>query len=287
MTHLLIGMLWVLRLLPMPAIVLAGDTLGAILFWLVPERRRVTRINLEKCFPRMPSHARERLARAHFRAFGRSFVELGIWWWSSRRRIEALVSVEGMEHLRAHEGRPLILLAPHFIGLEATACRLAPETRGLGMYTQPKNRRFGERLLRGRLRFGEQVLVTRQDGMRAILRRLREGRTFYYMPDQDLGARESIFVPFFGVQAATVPTLGRLARLARAPVLPCTVRMLPRGGYRVTIEPPWQDFPSGDDAADARRMNAYIEARVIEMPEQYFWMHKRFKTRPPGEARFY
>jgi KDO2-lipid IV(A) lauroyltransferase len=287
MTYLLIALLWLIRLLPLPAMVLAGDALGTILYWLVAERRRVTRINLEKCFPRMPVAARERLARAHFRAFGRSFVELGIWWWSSRRRIERLVSVEGMEHLRALSGRPLIVLAPHFVGLEATACRLAPETRGVGMYTQPKNRRFGERLLRGRLRFGEQVLVTRQEGVRAVLRRLREGRTFYYMPDQDLGPRESIFVPFFGVQAATVPTLGRLARLARAPVLPCTVSMLPRGGYRVRIEPPWQDFPSGDDAADARRMNAYIESRVIEMPEQYFWMHKRFKTRPPGEAGFY
>ncbi len=287
MTYLLIAFLWLIRLLPLPAIVLVGDALGTALYWLVAERRRVTHINLEKCFPRISLAERERLARAHFRAFGRSLVELGIWWWSSRRRIERLVSVEGMEHLRALAGRPLIMLAPHFVGLEATACRLAPETRGVGMYTQPKNRRFGERLLRGRLRFGEQVLVTRQDGVRAVLRRLREGRTFYYMPDQDLGPRESIFVPFFGVQAATVPTLGRLARLARAPVLPCTVSMLPRGGYRVRIEPPWQDFPSGDDAADARRMNAYIESRVIEMPEQYFWMHKRFKTRPLGEAGFY
>ncbi len=287
MTYLVIGLLWLLRLLPLRVIVLTGNVFGTLLYWLVPERRRVTRINLEKCFPRMPPAERERLARAHFRAFGRSFVDLGIWWWSSRRRIERLVSVEGIEHLRALSGGPLIVLAPHFVGLEATACRLAPEIRGLGMYTQAKNRRFGERLLRGRLRFGEQVLVTRQDGVRAVLRRLREGRTFYYMPDQDLGPHESIFVPFFGVQAATVPTLGRLARLARAPVLPCTVRMLPHGGYRVTFEPPWRDFPSGDDAADARRMNAYIESRVIEMPEQYFWMHKRFKTRPPGEARFY
>ena|SRR5471030_1945114 len=117
---------------------------------------------------------------------------------------------------------------------------------------------------------------------------MRAGRPLYYLPDQDFGSRKSIFVPFFGVQTATIPTLSRLARLTGARVLPCIVRLLPWGrGYHVRIEPPWTDFPTADRVADTRRMNAYIESRVLETPEQYVWMHKRFRTRPPGEAALY
>jgi len=127
-----------------------------------------------------------------------------------------------------------------------------------------------------------------QAGVRAAIASLRSGRPFYYLPDQDYGARDSVFVPFFGVPAATVTGLSRLARITGARVLPCLTRILPGGaGYEVTIEPPWESFPSADPVADTRRMNEYIERRVLEMPEQYLWMHKRFKTRPPGEARFY
>ena len=156
------------------------------------------------------------------------------------------------------------------------------------MYANQKDPRFGALLLKGRSRFGDQRLVSRQEGIRATLSAMRAGRPFYYLPDQDYGPKDALFVPFFGVPAATVPGLARLARIAGARVVPCVTRMLPgSGGYALGIEPPWENFPSGDDAADTRRMNAYIERRVLEMPEQYFWMHKRFKTRPAGEARFY
>jgi len=150
-----------------------------------------------------------------------------------------------------------------------------------------KDAKFNELLLRGRTRFGDQRLVSRQEGIRATLAAMREGRPFYYLPDQDYGPRDAIFVPFFGVPAATVPGLSRIARVAGAKVLPCVTRMLPGGGYLLRIEPPWENFPTQDPAADTRRMNEYIERRVLEMPEQYLWMHKRFKTRPQGEAGFY
>ncbi len=288
MTNLLFALMWLVHFLPLRAIAGIGNAAGTAVFWLVAERRRVTRINLEKCFPHMPAAERERLARAHFRAFGRSFVEHGLWWWASRERIERLVQVEGLQHLRACAGKPAIVLIPHFVGLDAAATRLSAEGNGVGMYAQQKDARFAALLARGRSRFGEQIQVSRQEGVRALLRHMRAGRSLYYLPDQDFGPRDSIFVPFFGVQAATIPALARIARLANAHVLPCIVRMLPRGeGYRIRIEPPWADFPTADPVADTLRMNAYIEARVLEMPEQYFWMHKRFKTRPPGEARFY
>jgi KDO2-lipid IV(A) lauroyltransferase len=223
----------------------------------------------------------------HFRAFCRSFVDRALLWWAPRPRIERLVRVEGLEHLRALGGAPAILFVPHFVGFDAGVTRLGCDLNVVGMYARQKDARFGELLLRGRRRFGDQRMVSRQEGIRPLLASMREGRPLYYLPDQDYGPRESLFVPFFGVSAATVPGLARLARIAGARVLPCVTRMLPGAGYVVAIEPPWDNFPTADILADTRRMNEYIERKVLEMPEQYLWMHKRFKTRPPGEARFY
>ena len=289
MTRLLIALLWLLHFLPLRALAASGNAIGRLLYWLIPERRRVTRINLEKCFPQMARETRERLARAHFRAFCRSFVEHALLWWAPRERIERLIRVEGLEHLRALGATPVILFVPHFVGLDAGATRLTCELDMVGIFARQKDARFSELLALGRGRFGNQRLVSRQEGVRAAIRAMmREARPFYYLPDQDYGARDALFVLFFGVPAATVPGLSRIARLAGAKVLPCVTQMLPGGeGYVVRIEPPWEDFPSGDLHADTRRMNQYIEQQALRMPEQYLWMHKRFKTRPEGEARFY
>jgi KDO2-lipid IV(A) lauroyltransferase len=280
--------MWIAHFLPMAVIAAIGNAVGAAAFWLIPERRRVTRINLEKCFPQKSPSERERLARAHFRAFCRSFIERGILWWAPRERIERMVRIEGLEHLRALGGAPAILFAPHFVGLDAGGTRLTCEVNLVSMYASQKDAKFSELLMRGRSRFGDQRMVSRQEGIRTTLAAMREGRPFYYLPDQDYGPRDALFVPFFGVSAATVPGLSRIARVAGAKVLPCVTRMRPGGdGYLLRIEPPWDNFPTADPLADTRRMNEYIERRVLEMPEQYLWMHKRFKTRSAGEARFY
>jgi KDO2-lipid IV(A) lauroyltransferase len=288
-TRLLLGLLWILHFLPLGALAAVGNGLGRALYWLIPDRRRVTRINLAKCFPQMAPQARERLARAHFRAFCRSMIEHALLWWAPRSRIERLIRVEGLEHVRALRGTPVMLFVPHFIGLDAGATRLTCELDMVGIYARQKDPRFSALLLHGRGRFGNQRQVSRQAGVRAAIRAMmREDRPFYYLPDQDYGARDALFVPFFGVPAATVPGLSRIARLAGAKVLPCVTQMLPGGaGYVVRIEPPWNGFPSEDVAADTLRMNRYIEQAALRMPEQYLWMHKRFKTRPEGEARFY
>lgn len=287
MTRVVFALMWLVRLLPMRAIAAVGNALGTVLFWLIPERRAVTRINLEKCFPQMPAPARERLARASFRAFCRSFVERGLLWWSSEARLRRLIRVEGAEHLEAHAGRPVIILAPHFVGLDAGGIRLAMDRKLASMYARQKDPVFDRLLYEKRLRFGGQ-LFARRDELRKAVRAIRSGVPFYYLPDMDLGRSGSVFVPFFGVAASTVTALSDLARLAHAAVVPCVTRMLPGGrGYVARLYPAWPDFPSGDAAADARRMLAFIEERVLEMPEQYFWLHKRFKTRPAGEARFY
>jgi KDO2-lipid IV(A) lauroyltransferase len=287
-SRILLGLLWLAHFLPLRLIAALGDMVGAAAFWLIPERRRVTRINLERCFPGMAPAARERLARAHFRAFCRSFVDRAVLWWGSRERIERMIRIEGLEHLRSLGGAPAILLVPHFAGLDAGLTRLVCETRVAGMYANPKEAELGEWLRRGRGRFGNLQQISRQEGVRAALPWIRKGWPFYYLPDQDYGPRGALFVPFFGVPAATMPGLSRIARITGAKVLPCVTRMLPPGaGYVLAIEAPWDNFPTRDAAADTRRMNQYIERRVLEMPEQYLWMHKRFKTRPAGEARFY
>jgi len=281
-------LLWIAHFLPYRVLVLIGNVVGMLAFWLIAERRRVTRVNLAKCFPAMTAAEREVLARAHFRSFCRGFVDRALLWWAPRARVERLVRIEGREHLQMHPGAPVILLAPHFSGLDAGFTRLSCEVDMVSMYANQKDSRFSELLKRGRTRFGDQRLVSRQDGIRATLSAMRAGRPFYYLPDQDYGPRDTIFVPFFGVQAATVPGLSRIAQVAGARVLPCVTQMLPgHAGYVLRIDAPWDNFPTGDLAADTRRMNEYIERRVLEMPEQYLWMHKRFKTRPAGEARFY
>ena len=286
--RLALALMWLLHLLPLGALARAGNGLGALLYPLARERRRVCLVNLERCFPDMPADERERLAKRHFRAFARSVLERGLLWWAPRERIMRLVRVVGMEHVQAARDAPVILLVPHFVGLDAGCTRLTCEIDIAGIYARQKDPLFDAMLLRGRTRFGHQRAISRQEGVRAALAVLKEGVPFYYLPDMDYGPRESVFVPFFGVPAATVTGLPRLAKVAGARVVPCVTRMLPGGaGYELRCYPPWQDFPGEDPVADARRMNAFIEERVREMPEQYFWTHKRFKTRPEGEPRWY
>jgi KDO2-lipid IV(A) lauroyltransferase len=166
--------------------------------------------------------------------------------------------------------------------------RLALEIDMVTIYSRQKNQAFNATLFAGRLRFGRQTLLSRQEGVRPALRAMQAGLPFFYLPDMDYGPRDAIFVPFFGVDAATITGVSRLARLAGARVLPCITRMLPGGeGYVVRFFPAWKNYPGASIEADTRRMNAYIEEQVRQMPEQYLWVHKRFKTRPPGEASWY
>lgn len=283
-----IFVVWLLHFLPLGLLNPFGQGLGLLFYGLGRERRQVARINIGLCFPELTRAEREKLVRRHFRAFGRSFLERGILWWSSAQRIRRLVRMEGVEHWQAVRGRPVIWFAPHFVGLDMGGARLALEANAASMYSAQKNPVFDRLLLRGRTRFNEQRLFSRQDGVREVVKVIRQGVPFYYLPDMDFGPRDSIFVPFFGVPAATITGLSRLARLGHAVVVPVVTRQLPGGqGYVLRFYPPWENFPTDDVEADTRRMNAFIEDRVREMPEQYFWLHKRFKTRPPGEPRLY
>ncbi len=288
MTRLGLALVWLLHGLPLCWLAPLGRGFGALLYVLARERRQVVLTNLRLCFPELGDAARVQLARRHFAVFSRSLLEHGILWWGSRERVMQLVQIEGLEHWRAVGDRPVIWLAPHFVGLDMGAVRLTAEHPFVAMYSQQKNPAFDAVLYRGRTRLGPAEMISRQEGLRPVARAMKAGRPFYYLPDMDFGARDSLFVPFFGVPAATITGLARIAALTGAVVVPAVTEQLPDdGGYRLRFHPAWTDFPSSDLAADTRRMNAFIEAQVRAMPEQYYWVHKRFKTRPPGEARFY
>jgi KDO2-lipid IV(A) lauroyltransferase len=288
LTRSALALIWLLRLLPLTALAAIGNGFGMLLYVFGRERRRVCLINLARCLPQLSAREREVLARRHFQAFARTFLERAILWWGSPARIRRLVRIEGMEHFEAVRGGPLLLLAPHFVGLDMGAARLMQEFDMVSIYSRQKNEIFDAVLYAGRMRFGRLTLLSRQDGVRPALRAMQAGRPFYYLPDMDYGRRDTIFVPFFGVDAATITGVSRLARLASARVLPCITRMLPRGeGYVVRFLPAWENYPGANIEADTRRMNAFIEEQVLEMPEQYLWVHKRFKTRPAGEAPWY
>lgn len=288
MVRLGLALIWLLHFLPLAVLSRLGAAFGMLLYALALERRDVVLINLKFCFPHMDTGERNLLARRHFRAFGRSALEHGILWWGTKAQVQRLVRIEGLEHWRKIADRPVILLAPHFVGLDMGGIRLAADYRLNSVYSRQKSAAGDAILIHGRTRFGQTTLFARQDGIRPMVKSLKGGEPFYYLPDMDLGVRDSVFAPFFGMPAATITGLSRIAQLAGAVIVPCVTRQLPgSAGYVVSLYPAWRDFPSGDLEADARRMNAFIEERVREMPEQYYWLHKRFKTRPAGEPNPY
>jgi KDO2-lipid IV(A) lauroyltransferase len=290
LTRLALALIWLLHWLPLPMLAWLGNGFGLLLYAAARERRHVTLTNLGLCFPQLTAAEKSALARRHIMAFGRSFLELSIWWHCSPERLRRLVKLEGLENLDPYRDKTVILLAPHFVALDAGGMRLLLERQMVGMYVRQKNRVFEKAMLDGRLRFGNGVLASRQEGMKKVLKAMKEGYSFHYSPDMDYGPKDSIFVPFFGVQTATIPALSRLAKTTRATVIPFVTRMEGSGWnthYVARLGLPWTDFPSGDDVADTVRLNAFIEAEVLQSPEQYYWLHKRFKTRPPGEKSVY
>lgn len=288
MTRIGIALLYALyRLLPTPALGRLGEWLGLLLHAFAVSRRRIGATNLRLCFPELTERERRQLLKAHFRALGRASLLEAVAWWGSREELERLVRLEGLEHFQALVGRPLILLAPHFLGLNIGGVRLTllPH-RFASMYSRIRNPLLDRLMRHARSRFGQSLLISRHEGIKPALRAIRAGLPFYYLPDQDFGLRDAIFAPFFGVPTATVTALPRLARITGARVVPCIVRQEDTG-YVVRFLPAWEDFPGEDVESDTRRMNAFIEEQVRQMPEQYFWLHRRFKTRPAGEPSVY
>jgi len=274
--------------LPSCVLWVLGNALGGFFYLFPSPARRVAVRNLELCFPEMDQRERRRLLRRHFRLSGFAVVSLSVAWWAPQWRVKRFVALRNRNLLdeTLKSGKNIILLTPHFIGLDIGGSRLTVEGNFVSMYRKSRNP-FFEYLFQRRSRFGAPV-VERMASLKSLIKYIREGWPFYYLPDQDLGERASVFVPFFGVPAATVTALSRIAQSTNAAVLPCITRMLSWGrGYEICLYPPMQDFPSEDPLDDAKRMNEEVEKWVREMPEQYMWSYRRFKTRPNNEPSLY
>jgi KDO2-lipid IV(A) lauroyltransferase len=288
MTRLGIALLWLMHWLPLSMQAALGTVLGRLTAHLARPRRRVVERNLARCFPELDEAQRNEILTRHFIAATRAMLEHGLLFWCSQKRLEKLVRFEGVELLDTLRGQPIIVLAPHFVGLDMGGVRLTAHTRIASIYSRQRNPIVDRYLRRARSRFNQTILVSRHEGIRPLIKIIQSGLPFYFLPDQDQGRKESIFIPFFGIRTATIPALSRLARITGAAVVPAITRQLPGGqGYVMRFYPALEDFPTDDLEADTTRMNRFIEDRVREMPEQYLWVHRRFKTRPPGEPPFY
>ena len=288
--RLALGFLWLVHWLPARVQAALGAGMGMLLYLLAVDRRRIATRNIELCLPELDAAARARLVRQHFRWLGRSIVERGLLWYAPRERIERLIEVEGDVHLAERSDAPVMWLVPHFMALEtaAAAVQLFQSRRGATIYQAQSNPVFDAAVRKGRLRFGGSELFARRESAKPLIRAIRQqGLGFFNLPDMDFGLKDAAFVPFFGVPAATLLAPSRMARMLGMTVQPVVAEMLAGGGWRVRFLPAWTDWPSDDALADTLRMNQWIEAEVRRNPAQYLWVHKRFKTRPPGEPGFY
>lgn len=283
------ALLWLLHWLPYRGIRALATPLGSLIYQFAGSRRRVTLINLRLCFPELSESERITIAKSHFIAFTASIFSQGLQWFASKERLSKLVKLEGLEHWDAVRDHPVILLAPHFLGIDIAGLRISADYPIMGMYGKSKNPHFDALIYQNRMRFATgPYFFPRDEGLRPLVRQLKAPYAFYYLPDLDLGAKDALFVPFFGVQAATVPALSRLSKLTGAKVVPCIVlERADHTGFEVRFYPAWEHFPSDDLVADTVRMNRFIEEHVRKTPAQYLWSHKRFKTRPPGEESVY
>lgn len=286
--RLLLAVLWLLHWLPLPILGRIGEAIGSLLFAIMSARRRITLINLRLCLPHLSEEQRQRIAKGHFQAYARSALERGILWWASEARLRRLISVDPDVPLEAIQSGPTILLCPHFVCLDVAGVAVVLESSLCSIYTQQQNKLFDEILRKGRTRFRPIQLFSRGEGVKPIIRAMREGLPFFMLPDMDFGAKDAEFVPFFDIPAATLTAPARIAAVTGAKVIPVVATFLPDyRGWKVSFYPAWEDYPGKDIVAATRRMNAFIEERVLEAPSEYFWAHKRFKTRPAGEPSLY
>jgi KDO2-lipid IV(A) lauroyltransferase len=286
----LLGCLWLLHWLPLGLQAAIGRSVGRLLHVFARSRRRIALRNVELCLPELGPDARAALVREHFRWLGRSIVERGLLWFASPQRLKRLIRIEGDVTLAERSERPVMWLVPHFMALDVAGVSvlLFQKRKGVSIYQQQSNPVMDRALRRGRLRLGNAEIFSRTDAAKPLLRAIRRGDAFFNLPDMDFGARDAAFVPFFGIPAATLLAPSRLARAMNMVVQPVLAEFLPDGqGYCVRFLDPLPDFPSGDALADTAALNRWIEAQIRADPAQYLWVHKRFKTRPPGEPSLY
>ena len=288
MTSLVLWLMRLLRWLPLPVLRALGAALGWLLYVSVPSRRRVASTNLALCFPQWSAARRAQEVRDHFRVFAQAWLDRSWLWHGTPELVRRRVRLRGDVSVLSNAQQPVVIFAPHFVGLDVvwTQLALSVDRAFTTIYTQQSNEQVDRWVERGRSRWGRVRLFRREAGVKAIISALRDGEALYLLPDMNFGLEDSVFVPFYGVAAATVPSLSRFAQLGRATVVPVVTRLTPEG-YEVEVLPAWDDYPTGDALADTATMNRRLEQMIDAMPSQYYWVHQRFKSRPPGEEGVY
>jgi KDO2-lipid IV(A) lauroyltransferase len=288
LVHLLIGFMRLVARWPLPVVRALGAALGALLWLVAGRRRHIADVNLRLCFPEWSSGQRRRMVWRHFIAFGQSVLDRAWLWHAPEAVLRQRLQWTGDVQTLSAPG-PLVMFAPHFVGLDAGGLAVSMALRPAAVafiFVAQSNPAVEQWVRAGRERTGNTRPYFRHEGMRQILAGLKRGDALHLSPDMDFNREESIFVPFMGVQAATVPSLSRLARVAGARVMPVVTRMTPQG-YTIEVHSPLPGFPGGDLVADTTRMNEVLAGFIRTMPEQYHWVHRRFKTRPEGEPGVY
>jgi len=283
-----LGIVRLIAKLPYRALIALGRGLGVLTARLPGARRRVAQRNLAVCFPDMPDAERVWLLQRNLADLGLMLVEFAFAWFGSDRAIARVpCRIEGLEQLERcrAQGRGVLLVGAHFSHLELCARLVSQRIRIAGMYRVMDDPVFERAVLHARLGYAEAMFT--KDELRASVKYLKRGGTLWYAPDQDMRGKDTVFAPFFGVAASTLTATHHLARLSGAAVIPFFHKREPHGGYAIRLEAPLEDFPSADVTVDTARVNERIERMVREAPAQYLWVHKRFKTRPPGEAPLY
>ncbi|WP_409524151.1 LpxL/LpxP family Kdo(2)-lipid IV(A) lauroyl/palmitoleoyl acyltransferase [Nitrincola sp. MINF-07-Sa-05] len=285
-TWIWIGLLRLIALLPYGAQLKIGKALGVVLYHLARRRRHITEVNLRLCFPELDDKARDRMAREVFIHNAIGVMEAGMAWWAPKEWFRERTQIKGREHLDAalKQGCGVILLGAHFTTLDLGGVLLGFYYPFNTMYRRHNNPVLEEVIDKGRSRTSSTI---ERSNLRQVLRALRANEIIWYAPDQDFGAHQSVYAPFFGVQAATITATSRLVKLNQSPILMISQHRLPDNRYEVEIYPIIKPFPTGDDVADATRINQEIERAIRKDPAQYMWVHRRFKTHPKGKNYLY
>jgi KDO2-lipid IV(A) lauroyltransferase len=283
-----LGLMWLIAKLPFRLQMALGSITGFCMYFLFRQRRHIAEVNLQLCFPEKSDAERKRILRRQFDSVGKGLLETALAWWSSDAHFDGRHRIEGLEHLdhALAENKGVILLSGHFTTLEVGGRILSHHRPFAVMYREHKNPLY-EHIMRHHRKVHFKDAIPRTD-VRRCVRALKQGMPLWYAPDQDYGRKHSVFAPFFGIQAASITATARFARLSGASVVPFFPERLADGsGYVLHLYPAIENFPSDDDVVDATRINRIIEKEVRKYPEQYLWVHRRFKTRPKGEDRPY
>ncbi|MDO8651100.1 MAG: lipid A biosynthesis acyltransferase [Undibacterium sp.] len=286
--RLVLVLMWLLHWLPLPLLGRLGEAAGSLLFKLLKSRRHITLTNLRLCLPHLSEEERLAIAKRHFQVYARSVLERSILWWGSERRLKKLIHIDPAVPMQQIQSGPTILLCPHFVSLDVAGVAVMLESTLCSIYTEQSNKVFDRALRKGRSRFRPVKLFSRAEGVKPIIRAMRENTPFFMLPDMDFGSKDAEFIPFFGIPAATLTATARIAATTGAKVIPVIATILPNyQGWKVAFHPPWENYPGDDMTAATRFMNTYIETEILKVPAEYFWSHRRFKTRPPGEPGVY